>query len=260
MRGLESVKRVLRISSNPRYGGGGDVGAFKTKLNYILTGLSSYIHRLDVKYKELEVRGKEYFENCVNALKSNDRERAVLYASEIAELRKIAKIILHILLMLEQVKIRVETVMELSEMFGLISTLKGLISKVMGEMQRIAPETANQLSDLSRQIDELVTMSNVGKVGEPMNVELSDEAAKIVEEAKIVAAEMLERSFPEAPLLNDVERRVYDFISSVKQSGDLSIDVDILAENLNLPQEKVEEALSSLERKGIIELAESENA
>lgn len=258
MRGFNVIGRTMRMASYLGRRKGSDPRTLTARLNPVLSALSSHVHRLEGKYRELETRSKEYFENCVRLLKANDTEHAALYASEIAELRKLAKMILHTKLLLEQVKIRVETIVELSEAVGLIVTLKELMSKVASEVRRMVPDAALQLEEFSKQIDEIIMLSNLTDVPKIQEQETSDEAARIIEEARLVAAKMLRESFPEVPMMNDVEKVVYEYLSNLQSVGDLSIDVESLARDLNLPAYKVEEALESLEKKGLLEFAELE--
>lgn len=230
---------------------------FKEKLSTSLTALSTHVHRLENKYRELEARGKEYFERCVDALVMGDEAHAKLYADEIAELRRLAKIILNSKLILEQVKIRLESLTELSEVIGLASSLKGIIGRVVGEVGKIAPEAASSLEDLSKQIDNFMTTSSSEITDSPIAVpELSDEASKIFEDAKKIVAMKLRESFPDVPILTEVERIVYTYISAM--SPDKEFDVKECSLALGLTEDQVEEAIQGLQEKGMIEVAQAE--
>ena len=230
---------------------------FRARLNASLSELSAQIERLKFKFKELEQRGKLYLDRCVEALVMKDEEHALMYANEIAELRKLANIILHSELILEQVKIRLESILELSDVIGLVTSLRGMIGKVAGEVSKIAPEAAMQLEELSKQIDEFVASSGSPEVQAPTTVyELSDEAAKIFEDAKQIVAMKLKESFPDVPVLTDVEQLVYSYISSLNpRSG---FDIEECCSQLGLSEEQVESALEGLQKKGIIEISEME--
>lgn len=230
---------------------------FREKLNRSLTALSTHVHRLEHKYRELEARGREYFDKCVDALVMGDEAHAKLYADEIAELRRLAKIILNSKLILEQVKIRLESLTELSEVIGLATTLKGIIGRVVGEVGKIAPEAAMSLEDLSKQIDDFMATSSPEIRESPIATpELSDEASKIFEDAKRIVAMKLRESFPEVPILTDIERLVYTYISAM--SPDKEFDIKECSLALGITEDQVEEAIQGLQEKGMIEIAQAE--
>lgn len=230
---------------------------FKEKLSASLTALSTHVHRLENKYRELEARGKEYFERCVDALVMGDEAHAKLYADEIAELRRLAKIILNSTLILEQVKIRLESLTELSEVIGLATSLKGIIGRVVGEVGKIAPEAALSLEDLSKQIDHFMTTSSSEIAESPIATpELSDEASKIFEDAKRIVAMKLRESFPDVPILTEIERMVYTYISAMNPEKEFDVKECSLA--LGITEEQVEEAIQGLQEKGMIEIAQAE--
>ncbi|MCL7393028.1 MAG: hypothetical protein LZ162_05300, partial [Thaumarchaeota archaeon] len=72
-------------------------------------------------------RSKEYFERCIDALVARDNERAKMYAVEIAEIKRLADIVVRCCLVLEQIKVRLETILELGEVMGLIVPLTSII-------------------------------------------------------------------------------------------------------------------------------------
>lgn len=230
---------------------------FREKLSTSLTALSTHVQRLEHKYRELEARGKEYFDRCVDALVMGDEAHAKLYADEIAELRRLAKIILNSKLILEQVKIRLESLTELSEVIGLAASLKGIIERVVGEVGKIAPDAASSLEDLSKQIDNFMATSSTEITESPIATpELTDEASKIFEDARRIVAMKLRESFPEVPILTNIERMVYTYISVM--DPDKEFDAKECSLALGITEEQVEEALQGLRDKGMIEIVQAE--
>ncbi|MCE4629868.1 MAG: Snf7 family protein, partial [Desulfurococcales archaeon] len=71
--------------------------------------LTSQIHKLDYSLSKLQAYDKQLFEKTVNALIEGDKTKARMYANEVAEIRKMAKIILTVRHALERVKIRLDT-------------------------------------------------------------------------------------------------------------------------------------------------------
>lgn len=227
------------------------------KLNHSLSGLTAQIQRMTLKYQELEQRGREYLNRCVDDLIRGDEAHAKIYVDEIAEIRRLARIILHTQLVMEQVKLRLESILELTDVMGLVTSLRGIIGKVMGEVTKIAPEAAANLHELSKQIDEFVSSSGQVAVEEASpSPEISDEAARIFEDAKKIVAMKLRESFPDIPIMTETERLVYSYVSEL--SPEQSFDTRACSLQLGLSEEQVEEAIHGLQRKGIIEVKEAE--
>lgn len=221
-----------------------------------VTTLNAHIERLNNKYREMLARSREYFERTVEALQSKDDEKAKIYASEIAEIRKLAGIVLHSQLVLLQVKIRLESILELGEALTLIRPLAAMLQNVVSEIRVVAPEASENLRNLMGLIDDFI--SSAGVYVEPVAEgvsEASDEASFVLEEARRIAAEKVRQSFPEAPKLSEVEKTVYRF---VMENNLEELDLETCSARLNISVDAVSEALKSLHEKGLIQLETAE--
>jgi division protein CdvB (Snf7/Vps24/ESCRT-III family) len=230
------------------------LASLEVKLNRSLTSVNASISRLNKKYSELEVKGRELFERCVHALSSGDEEHAKIYADEIIALRRLAKIIMSKLILLEQVKVRLETVMELTEVLGLLSSLRGVVQVVARELSSVTPDVSVVLNQLSEDLESLVvTTSAAVPTPEPQRLSVDGEAEEVLEMAKRLAAERVRMSFPDVPVMSEREKAVYELISSMVDSG--ALDIGQLSKVLGLSEDEVEEVLESLANKGLIELS-----
>ncbi|MCS7110233.1 MAG: hypothetical protein NZ956_02030 [Candidatus Caldarchaeum sp.] len=229
---------------------------FKGRVEKAVTTLNAHIERLNNKYREMLARSREYFERTVEALQAKDDEKAKIYASEIAEIKKLAGIVLHSQLVLLQVKIRLESILELGEALSLIRPLAAMLENVVDEIKDVAPEASENLRSLMGMIDDF--MSSAGVYVEPVSdrvAETSEEASFVLEQARRIAAEKILQSFPEAPKLTDVEKAVYRYVSENNLD---ELDLEACASQLKLDAEAVSEALKSLHEKGLIQLETAE--
>jgi len=224
--------------------------AFRNRLENSLSILNAQIERLRLRYSEMEAKSKEYFEKVVECLVSMDEERAKIYAEEIVEIRRLAEIVKKSQLLLLQVKIRLETIIEITEVIGLIVPLTSLLTEVEDELKPIAPEIVQNLHELSVCIEEFTATTVYNKL-EPVNYgELSKEAEKILLEAQRNAVEIVKNRFPDIPALNENEIKIYAYIS--KNGGE--IDLKKCSEELKLDVREIKSILASLEEKGLIEV------
>jgi division protein CdvB (Snf7/Vps24/ESCRT-III family) len=221
----------------------------RRNLEQSLSKLNVQILRLESKYRELVSRSKEYFEQVVDAMESEDKERASIYAEEIAELRKLAKMVRGSQLMLEQVKLRLETVIEVSDLIGLVVPLLSLIAEVEDEVAGVAPEAAKNLHELACYIEDF-TSSNMASAVDISSQDVSEDAKRVLEEAKKLAAERVKESFPDVPHLSEIEQMVYSYLSKAGSE----INLKKCAKELGIDVKQVKEILMKLEEKGLIEL------
>lgn len=229
---------------------------FRMKVEKAVTMLNAHIERLNNKYREMHARSKQYFERTVESLLSKDDEKAKIYAAEIAEIRKLAGIVLHSQLVLLQVKIRLESILELGEALALVRPLAAMLENVVDEIRDVAPEASENLRNLIGLIDDF--MSSAGVYVEPASEKVSEtteEASFVLEEARRIAAEKIRQSFPEAPKLSEVEKAIYRFV----MENDLEeLDLETCAAKLNLDMDTISGALKSLHDKGLIQLETAE--
>lgn len=222
----------------------------RLRLEKSLSELNAQIMKLRSKYDEVTAKSKEYFEQVVEALISGDEERASIYAEEIAEIKRLASILVKTQLVLEQVKLRLETILEVSEVIGLVVPLLSLIAEVGDEVAEVAPDTAKNLQELAAYIENFSNVSSINELRVNIVQEMDEEARKILEEAQKAAAERVRQSFPDVPKLSEEEKLVYAYISSTNSE----IDLKKCARELGIDVKQVKEILEKLEEKGLIEL------
>jgi division protein CdvB (Snf7/Vps24/ESCRT-III family) len=165
----------------------------------ILTALKIQSEKLNRTAQRLVARGKELFEQCVRAQQEGDSGRATIYANEIAQLRKMSRIIVRSQLSLEKVILRLETVKEFGDVMHVLGPATAIIRQVQSDLAGIVPEVAQNLKYVDEMLEGL--MIEAGSVsGSIINVSVSDgEAQKILQEASEVAAQRMKTAFPEIP-------------------------------------------------------------
>lgn len=222
----------------------------RLRLERSLSQLNAQIARLGSKHRELLKKSREYFEQVVEAMMAGDEARASIYAEEIAEIRKLANMISKTELTLEQVKLRLETILEVSDLIGLIIPLLSLIAEAEDEIAGVAPEAADSLHELASYIEGFSGIAATAPVEPVDREELSEDVKEVLEEARRAAAERIRETFPDVPKLSEEEKLVYSYIS---KSGS-EIDLRKCARDLRIDIRQVREILEKLEEKGLIEL------
>jgi len=139
------------------------------------------------------------FEKVVDALISKDQTRAVMYANEVAELRKVAKSLFLVQVALEQIGLRIESIREIGEVAAYLGPVVGVVKDVREAIKNTLPEIGIELGEIQDILQETVMeageMIGVGGVG----IYSTPDARKILEEAKVVAEQRMKESFPALP-------------------------------------------------------------
>lgn len=167
--------------------------------NYRIKALAS---RIDVQIERLKERDRMLFERVVDAIISKDNARATMLANEIAEIRKAARQLAMIQVALEQISMRIETVVLLGDTFANLAPVIGVVRELRGLVRGLMPEFSYEMLELEESLREVVLESGealAAPYGE--SVYASPEAKKILEEAKIVAEQRIKESFPALPTI-----------------------------------------------------------
>lgn len=180
-------------------------GAFKSKepLRHKLImaqyKLRTTLSRLDVYISKLQERDRTLFERVVEAQMNKDKERASMYANEIAEIRKVTKQLITTQIALEQVELRLETITELGDVFGNLIPVVGVIKELKDSMKGMMPELSLELSEVEEGLQEVIIEAGDFTGGNIEFAPSSVEAKKILQEASVIAEQRMKENFPELP-------------------------------------------------------------
>jgi division protein CdvB (Snf7/Vps24/ESCRT-III family) len=131
-------------------------------------------------------------------------DRATLYANELAELRKMSKIILFSKLSLEKVLLRLGTIKEIGELVVAMAPAVEVVRSIKSSLAGVLPDAEQELSELSELLNSLVV--EAGQVtGQALTLEATEEAQKILEEAMAVAEQKMREKLPEIPTAGAAE-------------------------------------------------------
>jgi len=161
--------------------------------------LNGEINRLETTTNRLKSRENSIFKKTVAAVQSHDQETSKAFSNELAEVRKMAKIVTQSKIALEQITTRLQTVTDIGDFTATLAPAIGVIRNVRSTLGTAMPEAQNALSDIGATLSSLMT--DVGGLtgGNFFTPESSEEADKIMAEAAAVAEKRMSDSFPEVP-------------------------------------------------------------
>ena len=123
--------------------------------------------------------------------------RANVLAGELAEIRKVEKMLMHASLALESVSLRLNTVSELGDVVTVLAPAAGVLNNIQKGMSGIFPEAGHELENIGTLLTDIVSTTH-NDTGVPVNIgTASVEAEKILHEAETAAESKLKAQLPE---------------------------------------------------------------
>ena len=167
--------------------------------------LKSQQYKLGQVVIKLTRRDKILFKTCATALQSKNKERAAIFATELAELRKLTKVIYHTQILVERIILRLETLKEFNTAFSdLKPVLKNLKSITTG-LRSLMPQMAFEMERVNESIFEVMTLSKIDstKLEVPIDVKTEGGEEVLAEVAEFLEEQIIEK-LPEPPISGPV--------------------------------------------------------
>ena len=174
-------------------------GPLKPRMDYAVRRIDVQIQRLDKATDRFSERDKSIFARIVNAYSKHDMARANVFANELAEIRKMERMIIHARLALEQIVLRLSTVSELGDVVSTLAPAVGVLRSVKNGMAAVFPEAERELGSIGNLLSGII-MDAGHSTG--LNIDFqtaSEDAQKILNEAATVAEQKVKEKFPELP-------------------------------------------------------------
>jgi len=248
-------------------------GALKDRVSLAIYILETTIEKLKSLTVALSKKDEKYFEQCIEAVISEDSPHALMYANECAEIRRLVSLVMSSQLALEKACLRLSTVGTLSDILSHISPMMELVNETGRRLKGIIPSVTGKLQEVDSVLR--ASLSEMGSASSSDPNLASREVQDILEEANRVAEEAVRSKFPEFPpeLTAELEQSkvpvaladgvgevvvgerpigelVYDYIK--KRGGQLSIAE--CASDLGLTSKEVEQTILQLRDEGKVTL------
>ena len=150
-------------------------------------------------YCEAPDRDTYLFNKIVASVQKRDNQRASMFANELAELRRMNKMVTQSKLALEQIVLRLNTVTELGEVVLTLAPATSVVSNLREGLAGVMPEAEGEMSEISGLLSGILV--DAGSVtGTSLNFETAnEEAERALAEAAAVAESRMKDKFPDIP-------------------------------------------------------------
>ncbi len=170
------------------------------------------ITKLEANSTRLREKEAGLFNKVVSSLQKHEREHANMLANELAEIRKMDKMVTSAKLALEQIALRLNTIQDLGDITAMLSPTMGIIKGVRSQLTGLVPEAQSEIGEISDLLSAI--LSDVGQMNAaPINFETAnEEAERVLAEAAAVAEQTMKQRFPDLPITeNESSQSELDF-------------------------------------------------
>jgi division protein CdvB (Snf7/Vps24/ESCRT-III family) len=169
----------------------------KHQIGVVTQKIEVQTRTLDNAVKRFGSRDADLFARVAKALSERDTLRAKVLANELAEIRKVEKMLLQAQLALESVSLRLNTVSELGDLVTVLSPAANVLGSVREAMSTVIPEADLEMGSIGNLLSDILSSTNQNR-DLPTNVGKVDaEAEKILQEAELSAEKRLRARLPD---------------------------------------------------------------
>jgi len=188
----QSVTSKLRETVKPQ-------GALKPRIQTAVNKLQVQISKMDSMLNKLRERDAQLFHRIVTAMQQHDTTSSKVLSNELAEIRKVTKMLGNARMALEQVQLRLTTIHDLGDAMVAIGPAMATMKGLRSSLGRFMPEADSELNAMTQTLNGLMMDSLAGDSFSLSSDVSNEETEKILQEASAVAGQQVGDRFPSVP-------------------------------------------------------------
>jgi len=176
-------------------------GALKPRVETAIKRLQLQIGKLDNMLSKLKQRDEQLFQRIVTATQQHDTSTSKVLSNELAEIRKVSRILGNARIALEQIELRLTTFHNLGDTVVTIMPTIGLMKSLKSSLIKFMPGADQELNRMTEMLSGLMTetfQSSDASFG--VDETTNSESEKILQEAAAVAEASVNEKFPSMPI------------------------------------------------------------
>lgn len=176
-------------------------GALKPRVETAIKSLQLQIGKLDNMLSKLKQRDEQLFQRVVTATQQHDTSTSKVLSNELAEIRKVSRILGNARIALEQIELRLTTFHNLGDTVVTIMPTIGLMKSLKSSLIKFMPGADQELNRMTEMLSGLMTetfQSSDASFG--VDETTNAESEKILQEAAAVAEASINEKFPSMPI------------------------------------------------------------
>jgi division protein CdvB (Snf7/Vps24/ESCRT-III family) len=174
-------------------------GALKPRMETAVKRLQTQISKLDGMITKLKQRDEKLFKRIVVATQQHDLTASKVLSKELAEVRKVTKLLGNARMALEQIELRLSTFHDLGDTVSTIMPTIGLMKNLRSSLIKFMPEADRELGGMTEMLNGLMTDTFHGGDFGIDSEATTEESEKILQEAAAVAEAAVNDKLPSMP-------------------------------------------------------------
>jgi len=193
-REVKSMTEKIRDTVKPQ-------GALKPRIQTAVNKLQVQTSKMDVMLTKLHQRDQQLFDRIVTATQSHDTPTCRVLSSELAEVRKVSRVLGNARNSLDQVQLRLTTIHDLGDAMIAIGPAMSTMIELKPTMSKFMPEADSELNTMTETLNGLMGDSLSGDAFEMQDSAMTEETNSILQEAEAVASQQTDEKFPSIPTM-----------------------------------------------------------
>ncbi|HEY4674237.1 MAG TPA: hypothetical protein VIH03_08730 [Nitrososphaerales archaeon] len=162
--------------------------ALRDKINRAIQGVEVHRRELDNLKARLETRKKSLYEMMLKAKQNREEGKVIVFANELAELKKVMHVVTTSQLALTQIVTRMESMRDVGDAIFQMSSAMQEVGKANKSVSEIIPSFHGVTDEINMTFTE--TMADLGQVSPNIAINLeNDSTSEIIEAAQRFAEE-----------------------------------------------------------------------
>ena len=179
-------------------------GALKPRIQNAVNKLQVQTTKMDAMLSKLEERDKQLFKRVVTAVQQHDTSASKVLSNELAEIRKVKKMLGGARMSLEQVQLRLATIHDLGDAMVAIGPAMNTMKSLQSSLGKIMPEADSEMNAMAQTLNGLMVDSISDDSFNMESDASNEETDRILQEASAVAEQQIGDKFPSVPTLSEL--------------------------------------------------------
>jgi len=174
--------------------------ALKPQIETAIKKLQTQISKLDNMLSSLNSRDEKIFQRIITATQQHDTHTANTLSKELAEVRKVRRVLGNARMAIEQIELRLTTFHDLGDTVVTVMPTIGLMKNMKTSLAKFMPGADQELNNMAEMLGGLMTetfhSTDASFGGDAV---MNSDAEKILQEASAVAEQQSGDKFPSIP-------------------------------------------------------------
>ncbi|MDI1494834.1 MAG: Snf7 domain-containing protein [Cenarchaeum symbiont of Oopsacas minuta] len=181
-------------------------GPLKPRVQAAIVRLQKQVTKLDGMLGKLAERDAKIFSRIVQATQQHDTHTSKVLSSELAEVRKVSKVLGNARIALEQIELRLSTAHDLGDTIVTIMPTIGLMKGMKSSLAKFMPGADQEIGKMAEMLGGMMTDTFTNDSSFATDTATTEESEKILQEAAAIAENTADSKFPTMP--TDIDQSV----------------------------------------------------